>query len=106
MLIKDLRDKNDISPSLLNIIIVGQDFSSEEGTVEYHHPGYEQPPYHLLINVISNKAYDTFQLLFTYPAGMYEDKDLKIMYGHLTNILKDAVEKPDRKIGETQAHFR
>lgn len=96
---RDLREIHGRTPNLLNIIVVGQDFSSENADVKYHHPGYEQPPYHLLINVITNQAYGSLEILFTFPAGMYDEKDINMIYGHLINMLSDAIENQDKKTG-------
>jgi len=100
IMIKDLREKHGAVPNLLNIILVGQNFSSENAVVEYHHPGCEQPPYHLLINIILNAGDGKQELLFTFPEKMYEDKDLNMLFEHIINILKVGMNNPDEKISK------
>jgi len=97
---KELRDKYEKVPNLLNIILVGQEFYSRDVTMEYIHPGYEQPPFHLIINAVTSNPPDDFELLFINPAGMYEGRDLELMNSHLVNILRDVIKNPSGKIHE------
>lgn len=95
-LANDLRKKYKSVPNLLNIIIVGQDFTFEGTESTYHHPQFEQPPYHLIINII--KRYDNYELIITYPEGMFTESDVRRISTHLMSILESVVENPDRAV--------
>ena len=98
LMINDLRKKHGTIPNLLNIVIAGQNFSGEDSDVEHHHPGFEQPPYHLLVYVVKDADHGGSQLEFTFPEGMYDDRVIELLHGHISRILKAGLEHPDEQI--------
>lgn len=100
LMINDLRKKHGTIPNLFNIVIAGQNFSGKDSEVEYHHPGFEQPPFHLLIYIVKNADHGGAHLEFTFPEGMYDDQVIELLHGHLVKILKAGLEHPDEQISQ------
>ena len=90
----DLRERTGKVPSLLNLIVVGQDFSTPDGEITYHHPGYEQPPFHAIFNVVTT-APGKGSLFFVTPRGMFEREDVERMVTHLLAMAAAVVAAPD-----------
>ena len=94
----DLRKQHDNAvASLLNVIIVGLDLEFDDAKVTYHHPQYEQPPYHLIINVIK-KAEECLELSLTWPDGMFAPHEIERLAQHLFTIVEDMITHPERDI--------
>ncbi|MBI4860502.1 MAG: amino acid adenylation domain-containing protein [Candidatus Riflebacteria bacterium] len=87
---------------LLNVVVVGQDFPGDaEYTTEYHHAGGEQPPYHLILNVVHNRARaGVVELLLASPEGMFTDADGAAMVDDLTSLVDQLVTSPERTVGQ------
>lgn len=97
-LANDLRKKYKSVPSLLNIIIAGQDFGFENCEAVYHHPLYEQPPYCMLINLVKNGQ--DYYLIITTPEGMYHESDIALAGGHLLTAFDAVLSRPDRLLDD------
>ncbi len=95
-LANDLRKKYKTVPNLLNIIVVGQDFTFEGTDGTYHHPLCEQPPYHLIINII--KRYNLYEFILTHPEGMYLEEDISRISSNLMSILETLLKFPDNPV--------
>ncbi len=93
-LVTDLREKAGKAPSLLNLIVVGQDFSTEQGEITYLHPGYEQPPFHMILNLV-NRGQGRLEIFFVTPRGMFEREDLLRVSSHLFRMAAQVLAAPD-----------
>ena len=98
-LVADLRGRAGKAPNLLNFIVVGQDFSGrlDHAEITYHHPSFEQPPFHMILNVV-NHGGGKLGLFFVTPKNMFERDDLNRIAGHLLRMAEQVLAVPERPL--------
>jgi amino acid adenylation domain-containing protein/thioester reductase-like protein len=109
-LASDLRQKTGRIPNLLNLIVVGQDFSADGAELTYHHPGFEQPPFHVILNVVTYGS-GRLSLYFLTPVGMFAREDLDRIASHLLRMTDAVLAAPDTApvdidlVGDDERHL-
>lgn len=95
LMMNDMRKDHSQVHNLLNYMIIGQgDYSNELFDVKIHFPNFEQPPFHLILNLFFNDSPDSFSILYVHSRQAFLEKDIQKIHGHLMYLIKAILKQP------------
>ena len=99
LMMNDLREEHPQLHNLLNYMIIGQgDYSNELFDAEIHFSNYEQPPFHLILNLFFNDSPGSFRILYVHPKEAFSKKDIQSIHNQLVYLIKSILDQPEALI--------
>lgn len=100
-LLKDIGEENKVSDNLFDIVVSFINAKTAEGS----HIGWfgtENQTESLQIHIEDRENTGSFIIHYDYQTAKYSEKDIERIHTQLCNLFADAVENPDKKIGELE----